>query len=106
MTSQPAVQVRPQFSVAGDTETHLKSNLLQAVFGLYVPVAFGAVEPGPFDVGDMVEIDEVGNPEDAHPGDRLLPVEMLLLFENLRMLGNDIFVAKKTFFHWGKSRIR
>ena len=105
MTRQPAIQVRPQFSVAGDTETHLKSNLLQAVIGFYVPVAFATVKPGPLDVGDMVEIDEVGNPEDAHPGDRLLLVEMLLFFQELGVLGDDIFMAEKTFLHRGDPRI-
>ena len=99
MTRQPAVQVRPQITVAANTEAHLKFDRLQAVFGFHVAVAFGAIEPGPLNVGNVVEKDEIGNPEDAHPGDRLLLVEMLLLFQDLRVLGNDIFMAEKTFCH-------
>ena len=106
MTRQPAIQVRPQLPVAGNTKAHLEFNRLQAVFGFYIPVAFGAVEPGPLYVGNMVEIDEIGNPEDAHPGDRLLLLKMLLFFQDLRMLGNNIFMAEKTFFHRWNSRIR
>jgi len=105
VTRQPAIQVRPLLPMAGNTEAHLKFNRLQAVFAFDISVAFGTIEPGPLDVGNMVEIDEIGNPEDAHPGDRLLPVKMLLHFQNLRMLGNDIFVAEKTFFHRRNPRI-
>ena len=106
MTRQPAIQVRPQLPVAGDTEAHLELDRLQAIFGFHISVAFDTIEPGPLNVGDMVEIDEIGNPEDAHPGDRLLPVEMLLLFQNLGVLWNDIFMAEETFFHRRNSRVR
>ena len=51
----------------------------------------------------MPEFDEIGNIKDPHPGDRFGRLKICLFFQYLRMSGNDIVMAVKTFFHFGES---
>ena len=55
MTSQPAIQLRSHFPVAADAEPHFEFNRQETVRAFYVSVTFGAVEPRPLDVGNVVE---------------------------------------------------
>ncbi len=102
MTRQPAVQLSSHLPVAADAETHFEFYRSEPVHGLHVPVAVGAIQLGPQDMGLVTEEDEVGEDEDSDPGDRPFREKVFLLLENFRMVGNDVFVAEKTFFHGRK----
>lgn len=106
MTGQPAVQLRAQFPVTTDTESHLKFDRPETVHAFYVPVTFGAVESRPFDVGNVVEKDKIGNPIDAHPGNGFLRFVTFLFPDDLGMPGDDIVMAEETFFHRRNSGVR
>ena len=105
MTRQPAIYLRSHLPVTADAKPHLKVHGHQAIHGFNVPVAFDTIQTGPLDMGKVVEKDEVGEPEDPDPGDRPLRFEMLPLLLNLRVLGDDVGMAKETFLHGGNPRI-
>ncbi len=53
----------------------------------------------------MPELYKIGNKVDANPGDRDLFVQMFLLFLNLRVHRNYVFMAKETLFDFRQSRM-
>lgn len=99
MTRQPTIQLGSQLSVASDAKAHLELYRFEAVHGLYLPVAVAAVQLSPQDMRLMPEKDEVGEDEDAYPGNRLSGQMVFLLLKNFRMFRNHVLVAKKAFFY-------
>ncbi|MHB8111594.1 MAG: hypothetical protein ACYDHW_16345, partial [Syntrophorhabdaceae bacterium] len=63
-------------------------------------MAPGAIEPCPGHMGAMMEIYKIGYPKDALP--RYGPLRIIIGFHlpYLRMRGDNVFVAKETFFHF------
>ncbi len=106
MTGQPAIQLGAHLSVAADAKPHLKFDETQSVHFSYVSMAFCTVKPGPLDVGNMVEINKVGDPVDPQPGNGLFGLVMGLFLENLRVPGNNIGMTEETFLHGRNPRIR
>jgi hypothetical protein len=106
MTRQPAIQLGTHLSMAANAKPHFKVYGAQAIHCFHVAMALGAVQPGPLDVGNMVEKNKVGDPVDTHPGNGFFCFVVGLFFEDLRVPGNDIGVAKETFFHGRNPSIR
>jgi hypothetical protein len=104
MTAQIAVKLRMFLLVACDAEIHLEIDPAQTVHRWDVAVTPEAVDLRN-DVRLMPELYKIGNKVDADPGNRYLVVQILLLFDNLRVHRNYIFMAKETFFDFGQSRM-
>lgn len=105
MTGQPAVELSLPFSVAFYAKTHLKIDGDEPVLSFNVAVALLAVDFVPAYVRLMTEEDIIRREENPNPGDRFLHLKVLELLQNLRMLGNDVLMAEKTFLHRRESRI-
>ncbi len=103
MTSQIAVQLRVLFLVAVDTEFHLKVVDAQPVHRCHIAVALRTFQFAEFNMRQVPEFHEIRHEEDSHPGHRHPIIEMLLFLNDLRVLWNNIFMAKKAFAHLGKS---
>jgi len=101
---QPAVQLSVFLLVTRDAKTHLEVYRPQPVHGLYLAVAIGAVQLTPNDVRLVIELYVVRHVIDLNPRHRGVGVVMLPFFNNLRVLGNDVVVAEKTFLHCRESR--
>jgi len=88
-----------------EAKPHLKIDWPEAVQGFDRAVAFGAVEFGPLDMGDVVEEDKVRNPVDPDPGNRLSAIEMLLFLHDLGVLRDNVLMTKETLFHRGNPSV-
>ena len=55
--------------------------------------------------GLMPELYKIGNKVDSNPGDRDFVVQILLLFLNLGMHRNYVFMAKETLLDFRQSRV-
>ena len=58
-----------------------------------------AVKLSEHDVGLMSEFDVVRNIVDLDPGYRCIRIIMLFFFHDLRVHGDDVFVAEEAFLH-------
>ncbi len=105
MARQPAVELRSPLPVAVDAETHLEIDRNKPVQGAHRTVAFGAVEFGPLDMGDVVEEDKVRNPVNPDPRNRLSAIKMLLFLYDLGVMGNDVLMTVEALFHRGNPRV-
>ena len=106
MTRQPTIQLGIHLPMTADAKPHLKFYGTQAIHGLHLPMALRAVQTGPFDVGNVIEINEIRHPIDPHPGYRLFGFIVLPLFPDLRVLGDNVLMAVETFFHGRNPGIR
>lgn len=106
MTRQPAIYLRSSFTMTANAKPHLEFHRAQPVHPFHIPMAFGTIEPRPFDMGDVVEKNEVGDPVNTHPGNGFFRFVVLLFFEDLRVHGNNIVMTKETFFHGRNAGIR
>jgi hypothetical protein len=100
---EPTVKLGSQFSVTGYAERHLEIDPLQTVRALHVAVTVRAIELCPLYMRNMVEVDVVRNPEDSRPRNRGIDAKIPFLILDLRMLRNNILMAKEAFLHRGKT---
>ena len=105
MTGQPAVELSLPFSVAFHAKAHLKIDGDEPVLSLNVAMALLAIDSVPAHMRLMTEEDIIRREENPNPRDRFLRLKVLLLLQNLRMLGDDVFMAEKTFLHRRESRV-
>jgi hypothetical protein len=105
MTRQPAVYLRVHLAMTFEAESHFKIYGLQAIHGFYISMALGTIQPGPFNMGEVVEIDKIRHPEYSDPGNGVLLVVVFPFLENLGMVRNDILMAEETFLHRRKTGI-
>jgi hypothetical protein len=84
--------------MARDAKPHLEFRVLEPVHGLHLAVTLFAKD-FLFDVSFVVEKDMLRQIVHFDPGGRCLGVEIMVLFLDLRVIGNDVLVAVKTFFH-------
>jgi hypothetical protein len=106
MTRQPTIQLGIHLPMTADAKAHLKFYGMQAIHVLHLPMALRAVQTGPFNVGKVIEVNEIRHPENSDPGHRFFLPVMLLFLEDLGMMRNDVFMAEKTFFHGRKAGIQ
>jgi len=99
MTRQPAVDLRLHLPMTVEAKSHFKIYGFQAIHGFHVSMALRTIQPGPFDMGDVIKIDKIRHPKNSDPRNGNFPVIMLLFLENLRMARNDVLMAEKTFLH-------
>ena len=85
MTRQPTIQLGVHLAVTADTKPHFEIYGTQAIHVFHFSMALRAVQTGPFDVGKVIEINEIWHPENPDPGHRLFLPVMLLFLENLGM---------------------
>src|SRR5271157_1755422 len=104
MTAQIAVKLSVFLLVACDAEIHLEIHPAQPVHRWNLTVTPEAVDLRNH-VRLMPELYKIGNKVDPDPGDRDLLVKMLLLFLNLGVHRNYIFMAKETLFDFRQSRM-
>ncbi len=102
---QPAIDLSISLLVAVDAKPHLKIHLAQTIGGGHRPMAHGAIDLAPRNVGLMPELDIIRDTEDANPLHRLSGFVVLLLFHQLRVIGDDVLVAKKTLLHDGNTGV-
>lgn len=102
---QPAVDLSIFLLVAGNAKTHLKVHGSQPVHGLHLAVAVAAFQLTPEDVRLVVELHIIGHVIDLNPGHWGIGIIVLSFFNNLRVLGNDIFVAEETLLHRRQPRV-
>jgi hypothetical protein len=104
MASQVAVKLSVFFLVARNAKIHLKINSLQPVKDRHVSMA-----PQAIDLRDhmrlMSEFYEIRHKKYPNPGDGNFLVKVGILFLNLRMQWNHVFVAKETLLDFRKSRM-
>ncbi len=98
MTCKPAVKLSFVFPVAADAKPHLEFHTLQTIHGLHVPMASAAIKLSP-DVPLMVKLNVIRQIKDPHPLHGLPGIQMFPLIHDLRMMGNNVLVAEKTFTH-------
>ena len=98
MTPQPAIQVGLLLPMALDAEAHLESLALEPI---HLPDLAMARFAGDIlqDMALMVEQHVLGQIEHLDPGRGGVGVEIIMLLPDLRMVGNDVIVTEKTFFH-------
>ncbi len=107
MACQPAVQLSVPFSVTFYAEAHLKINGNKAVPAFDIAVTLCAIDLIPGNVWPMIEENIVRRKENTDPRNRFFCNKIFVLLHNLRMLGNDVQVAEKTFLHrWESSVLR
>jgi hypothetical protein len=99
MTRQPAVDLRLHLPMTVEAKSHFKIYGLQPIQGFYISMTLRTIQPGPFDVGDVIKIDKIRHPKNSNPRNGIFPVIMLLFLENLGMVRNDVLMAEKTFLH-------
>ena len=105
MTRQPAVQLGVPLPVAANAKSHFKIYRTQSIHILHFTMTLRTVQPGPFDMRNVIEINEVRHPIDPQPGDGFLLIIVLLFLENLGMVRNDVLMAEKAFLHGRQSRM-
>lgn len=103
MTCQPAIQGGLFFPVTLDAKAHLKSCFFEPVHGFYCAVTSLALDLL-FDVPLVIEKDMLREIIDFDPGDRYSVVEILVLFPDFRMIGDNIAMTVETLFHGGDTR--
>jgi len=96
VASEPAVNLSIFLLVTVDAELHLKVHGPQPVHGLHLSMAVRAIELAPYDVRLVVELDMVRYVINLDPGHGHFVVIVFSFFHKLRMLRDDILVAKKT----------
>ena len=98
VTCQPAVEVGFLFPMAVNAESHLEAVILEPMHGLHRSMAFLTSNLLP-DVALMIEQDMLRKVVHSLPRSGRLGVEIPVLFLDPGMVGNDVLVAVKTFFH-------
>ena len=104
MTTQIAVELRLFLLVACNAEIHLEIHLAQPVHRRNITVAPQAVDLRHY-VRSMPELYKIGDKVDANPWDRDLFVQMFLLFLNLWVHRNYVFMAKETLIDFRQARM-
>jgi hypothetical protein len=104
MTCQPAVEVGLLFSMAINTESHLKAVMLESVHGLHRAVALLTGNFLPY-VALMIEQYMLRKVVYPLPGSGRLGVEIPVFFLDPGMVGNDELVTVETLFHRRQSRV-
>ena len=97
MTSQPAVELSPPFSVASNAKAHLKIDGDEPVLSFNVSVALFAVDFVPAHMRPVMEINIIRRKENPNPGDRSSRLKVFELLLNFRVLRYDVLMAKETF---------
>jgi hypothetical protein len=95
---QPTIQVGLLFLMTRDTKTHFKIHAFDPVHGFHGPMALRACNllfDMPFVVEDHVLSQIIGfSPRRGCPG-----IEIPVLFFDLGMVSNDVFMAIEALFH-------
>lgn len=99
VTCQPAVELSIPRAVAFNAEIHLETDRRKTIQSLHSAMALDAFNIAPLDVRLMFEFHEVGNIKDPDPGNRICGVEISPFLPDLRMQGDDIFMAEEAFLH-------
>jgi hypothetical protein len=95
---EPTIQISLFLLVARDAEAHFELRILEAIQGLYLTVTLFAKDLL-LDVPFMVEKHVLRQIVHFDPGRRCLGIEIPVLLLDLRVIGDDVFVAVKAFFH-------
>jgi hypothetical protein len=98
VASQPTVEVGLLFFVTGNAEAHFEIYAFDPVHGFHFPMALGAgnlLLDMPFVVKHHVFSQIIG----LSPRRGCSRIEILVLFFDLGMTSNDIFMAIEAFFH-------
>jgi hypothetical protein len=101
---QPAIQISLLLFVTRDAKPHFELGVLEPIHGLHLSMALLAHDLL-LDVPFMVEKDVLRKIIDLHPRRRHLAVEVAMLLFDLRMIGYNVLVTVKAFFHSGYPRI-
>ena len=104
MTTKITVELRLFLRVACNAEIHLKIHSAQPVHRRNISVTSQTVNFRNY-VRTVPELYKIGNKIDSHPGDRDLFVQILLLFLNLGMHWNYVFMAEETLLDFRQSRV-
>ena len=104
MTAKITIKLRVFLLVACDAEIHLEIHTAQTVHRWDLTVTPETVDLRNH-VRLMPELYKIGNKVDADPGNRDLLVKILLLFYNLGVHWNYVFMAKETLFDFRQSRM-
>ncbi len=105
MTRQPAALVRVIFSMTGNTKSHLKLFLLQSIHCLNSAVAFFTFKI-PFNVPLVVEENVLRHVVHLSPRRGGTGIEIIMFFQNLRMLGNNVRMTVQALFNRRYPRVR
>ena len=105
MTRQPAVDLGVFLLVAVNTESHLKIHRLKTVFGLYIPVAFRAVQICPAYMRLMTEFYKIRYPENFYPTHGITGLVMFKLLYKLGVRRDYIFMTEEAFLHCRNTRL-
>ena len=98
MACQPTIQIGLVLAVTLHTKSHLEAKIREPILLLDLAVALFTGEPFA-DMPLMVEKHMLGYIKDLTPGRRGLGIEIVVLFSNLRVIGDNILMAKETLFH-------
>ena len=98
MTRQPAIQLRVHLAVAVDAKPHLEIQRPQPVHGFYISVTLDTIQAGPFDMGDVIEKDEIRDPVGTDPRYGFFLPVMFLLLNDLGMVRNNVLMAEEALF--------
>lgn len=104
MAGQPTVKVGLLFFMTGDAEAHLKIHPFYPIHpfhGAVTHLTGRSLLYMPLVTEQDVFWEVVCFP----PGRGGPGVEILVLFPDLRMIGDDIFMTKKTLLHWRNPRV-
>jgi hypothetical protein len=104
MTTKIAVELRFSLRVACDAEIHLEIHSAQPVHRRNVSVTSQTVNLCHY-VRTVPELYKIGNKVDSHPGDWDFFDQIILLFLNLGMHRNYVFMAKETLLDFRQPRV-
>jgi hypothetical protein len=104
MARQPAIQVRALFPVTIDAFAHAPVLGRQAMLVLHLAVALLTLY-AKANVTLVVEEHVLGDAVDLDPGRRCLGIVVTVLDLYPGMIGNDVIVAVKAFFHCRQPRV-
>jgi hypothetical protein len=90
--------------VARNAKPHFELGVLEPIHGLYLPVTLFAHDLL-LDVPLVVEKNVLREIVDLDPRCRRLGIEVPVLLFDLRVIGNNVLVTVKTFFHSGYPRV-
>ena len=105
MARQPAVQGAVLFLMTRDAESHFKGYTAYPVHCFNLSVTFAAVDLF-FNVPLVFEENVFGKIESLLPGDRCCRVKIVMLFLDLRVIRNDVFMTVETFFNRWNPRMK
>ena len=85
--------------MTADTKAHFKIDRYKAIHAFNISVAIRAIKFMPAHVREMTKKNVIRRKKYPDPGNGFFPVKVLPFLYDLRMLGDDVLMAEKTFFY-------